>query len=395
MPPSGSESAGAPPPNAPLGIYAHFPFCSVRCSYCDFPTVAGRDDRMDAYVEALIAEIHGFQEDARGAADTIFFGGGTPSRMSADAAARILEAIRNRFDVDDDAEVTLEGNPESLTPERLAGFRHAGITRISIGVQSFDDAVLKRVGRAHDARTAAGAVSAARAEGFARVSLDLIAGLPGERLDRWPDTIRRAAALEPDHISIYLLESDKDTPLGRAIRGGRTSVAGDDDMAELYERTVSALEASGYPLYEISNFARAERRSRHNLKYWTDAPYAGFGLGAHGYVGGARRSNRADLDGYIADVSAGRDPADWREPYDRDRRLEEALFLGLRVADGVDLAELGARYQADLAERHAAAWERGTAGGLITWEGSRIRLTRSGRVRSNELFAELIGDPAW
>jgi oxygen-independent coproporphyrinogen-3 oxidase len=395
MPRNGSEARDAPPPVAALGVYVHFPFCSVRCTYCDFPTVAGRDDRIEAYLDALIEELGSFQADASGAVDTIFFGGGTPSRLSEAQAARVLDAIRLRFDVSDTAEVTLEGNPESLTAERLAGFRRSGITRISIGVQSFDDAVLARVGRAHDGRTAKAAVEAARAAGFPDVSLDLIAGLPGERLDLWPETLREAVSLAPDHVSVYLLESDKDTPLGRSIRGGRTAVAGDDAMAEVYDDTVAALADAGFPLYEISNFARDHRRSRHNHKYWTDAPYAGFGLGAHGYVRGARRANRPDLDGYIADVSSGIDPASWREPYDRDRRLEEALFLGLRVVEGIDLAQLGARYDADLVTRHAAAWERGTAAGLIAWDGTRVRLTPSGRVRSNELFAELIGDAAW
>jgi oxygen-independent coproporphyrinogen-3 oxidase len=394
MPRSGSERPGAPLPTAPLGIYVHFPFCSVRCTYCDFATVAGRDDRTETYLDALLSEIGSFQNDAFGAVDTIFFGGGTPSRMHPNSTARVLTAIRGRFDVSDDAEITLEGNPESLTREALSGFLGAGITRISVGVQSLDDAVLKRVGRAHDAKTASAAVSLAREVGFPHVSLDLIAGLPGENLDAWPSTVREAAALRPDHVSVYLLESDKDTPLGRAVRGGRTHVADDDALAASYERTVSALDEAGLPLYEISNFAREACRSRHNLKYWTDAPYAGFGLGAHGYVLGARRSNRRDLDGYLADVAASVSPVDWREPYDRDRRLEEALFLGLRVVEGVDLAMLGGRYDVDLVARHAIAWERALAAGIVAFEGSRVRLTPAGRLRSNELFAELIGDHA-
>jgi oxygen-independent coproporphyrinogen-3 oxidase len=394
MPRNGSERAGAPPPPAPLGIYVHFPFCSVRCTYCDFATVAGRDDRIETYLGALIREIESLQPEAGGAADTIFFGGGTPSRMTPESVARVLSALRGRFDVSRDAEITLEGNPESLTAPALSGFRNAGVTRISVGVQSFDDAVLKRVGRAHDAATAARAVGLAREAGFGEISLDLIAGLPGEDLSSWPETVRKAAALRPDHVSVYLLESDKDTPLGRAVRSGRTRVAGDDVMADIYDETVIALEAAGFPLYEISNFARDGCRSRHNLKYWSDAPYAGFGLGAHGYVGGERRSNRRDLDGYLADVTASVSPVDWREPYDRDRRLEEALFLGLRVVEGVDLETLGARYGVDLAARHAVAWERAGAAGLIARDGARVRLTPGGRVRSNELFAELIGDPA-
>jgi oxygen-independent coproporphyrinogen-3 oxidase len=190
------------------------------------------------------------------------------------------------------------------------------------------------------------------------------------------------------------LESDKDTPLGRAIRSGRTRIADDDAMAEAYERTVDTLEAAGYAQYEISNFARAGRCSRHNVKYWTDAPYVGFGLGAHGYRNGERRGNRTDLDGYLAEVAAGREPVAAREPFDRIRRLEEAIFSGLRLVDGIDVAALSARYEVDVASRFASAWERGEAAGLIAWEGSRVRLTRAGRLRSNELFVELVGGGA-
>lgn len=392
MPPSGSDAGGAPPSRAPLGLYVHFPFCSVRCTYCDFATVAGRDDRIESYLDALCAEIETHQPDAAGAADTVFFGGGTPSRMTGRQVERVLGALRRRFALAADAEITLEGNPESLTPPALEAFRRAGVTRISVGVQSLDDRVLSRVGRAHDASAARRAVVDARAAGYPDVSLDLIAGLPGERLDRWTASLREAASWGPDHVSVYLLESDKDTPLGRSVRGGRTRIAGDDALAAAYEATVGVLESEGLRLYEISNFARGGRRSRHNLKYWTDAPYAGFGLGAHGYVGGQRRDNRRDLDGYLSDLAAGQSPVASRDPYDRGRRLEEALFLGLRLAEGVDVDVLGARYDADVRARYAAAWERAGAAGLIAWDGARVALTEGGRVRSNELFAELIGE---
>lgn len=389
MPPSESEQRD-PPALEPLGIYVHFPFCSVRCTYCDFPTVAGRDDRIAAYLDALHAEISGGQPDAVGAVDTIFFGGGTPSRMTGAQAERVVSALRSRFDVLPSAEITLEGNPESLTAAALEGFRRAGITRISVGGQSLDDRVLARVGRAHDAAGTRRAVAEARRAGFEDVSVDLIAGLPGEALDRWEATLREVASWSTDHVSVYLLESDKDTPLGRSVRSGRLVLADDDAMAEVYESTVRVLETEGLALYEISNFARGERRSRHNLKYWTDAPFAGFGLGAHGYLHGERRSNRDDLDGYVADAVAGRSPVATRDPYDRDRRLEEALFLGLRLREGVDLGALARRYGIDPEVRFRAAWERARDAALIERDGARVALTAAGRVRSNELFAELI-----
>jgi oxygen-independent coproporphyrinogen-3 oxidase len=364
----------------------------VRCTYCDFPTVAGHDEKTPAYVEALEREIAEAPAAGLHHVDSVFFGGGTPSRLREDQVARLLEAVRGRFTVAPDAEITLEGNPESLTLESLAGFRRAGVTRISVGVQSLDDAVLARVGRAHDALGAARAVRDARAAGFPDVSIDLIAGLPGEDLSRWADTIARAASWSSDHVSVYLLESDKDTPLGRAVRGGRMQLHDEDELAAAYEATVETLARAGFDLYEISNFARGGRRSRHNLKYWTDVPYAGFGLGAASYLAGERRSNRRDLDGYLADLAAGRSPVAESDPFEAGRRLEEALFLGLRVVEGVDLAVLSRRYGIDARARFASAWERARASGSIEERGSRVALTREGRLKSNELFADLVGE---
>jgi oxygen-independent coproporphyrinogen-3 oxidase len=377
-------------PAVPAGIYLHFPFCSVRCSYCDFPTVAGRDESIDAYLRALVAEIASFQHGLPRAVDTVYLGGGTPSRMSGAQVASVLSAVRARFDVAPSAEITLEGNPESLTRERLDSYRDAGVTRVSVGVQSFDDAVLSAAGRAHDGSEAERSVARAREAGFPDVSLDLIAGLPGEDLPAWERTVERAARTGADHVSVYLLESDKDTPLGRAVRSGRARIADDDALARAYEETVAVLERSGLALYEISNFAREGHASRHNLKYWTDAPYGGFGLGAHAYDGRARRANRSDLEGYVADVSAGRDPTASTDPWDAERRLSEALFLGLRVAVGIDLGAVSERYGIDARARYAEAWERATDAGLLAWDGSAVRLTAAGRLRSNELFAAFV-----
>jgi oxygen-independent coproporphyrinogen-3 oxidase len=374
----------------PSGIYLHFPFCSVRCSYCDFPTVAGRDETIEAYLRALRTEIETFQPALHGEVDTVYLGGGTPSRMTGDQVADVLDAVRARFEVLSSAEVTLEGNPESLTLARLRDYRAAGITRISVGVQSLDDAVLAAVGRAHDAKEAEDAVARAREAGFGDVSLDLIAGLPGEDLSAWRRTVLRAAGTDPDHVSVYLLESDKDTPLARAARAGRIAIADDDALAGAYEETVAVLEGGGWPLYEISNFARPGHASRHNLKYWTDGAYGGFGLGAHAYAAGERRANRRDLDGYLADVAAGRDPVVWSDPYDPARRLEEALFLGLRVADGLDVAEVSQRYGIDARARFAEAFDRAGDAGLLEWSGSVARLTAAGRLRSNELFSAFV-----
>jgi len=378
-----------PAPLAPAGVYVHVPFCAIRCGYCDFPTVAGQDARLPAYLEALEREIATFQREADGPVDTIYLGGGTPSRLTPAQVSRVLAAVRARFDVASGAEVTLVGNPESLGEAALDGFAEAGITRFSVGVRSLDDAVLRRVGRAHDAAEAETAVGRALATGC-QVNADLIAGLPGEDLDRWAETVARVAAWGTDHLSVYLLETDKDTPLSRALASGRAEVADDDRQAEAYRATVETLERAGLALYEISNFARAGRHARHNLKYWTDAPYAAFGVGAHGYAGGMRRANTRDLTGYLTALQEGRDPVQWTEPFDRERRLGEALMLGMRLSVGVDLEALRARYGLDPRVLYADAWERAQEAGLVVREGARARLTPEGRLRSNELFVAFV-----
>jgi oxygen-independent coproporphyrinogen-3 oxidase len=377
-------------PTGLLGIYVHFPFCSIRCSYCDFPTVSGKDDLIEPYLDAIGREISQLQPDLPPRADTVFFGGGTPSRLTAGQVRRLLGTVRRRFRLPPDAEVTLEGNPESLTRDRLAGYRDAGITRVSVGVQSLDDSVLRRAGRAHDAAGALRALRDAREAGGVEVSADLIVGLPGERLSRWPATVRRVLEEEPDHVSVYLLESDKDTPLARAVRAGRVAVADDEALAEAYESTVDEMERGGWSQYEISNFSRPGKRSRHNLKYWSDEPFAGFGNGAHGYVGGKRRANRRDIRAYMERALGGVDPVEWSEEYDPGRRLTEAIFLGLRRAEGIDTEALARKYGDDPRERWAEAWSRGREAGLIEVSGTVVRLTRRGRLRSNELFAEFV-----
>lgn len=376
--------------STPLGIYIHIPFCSIRCSYCDFPTVAGADDRIDPYLAALTREIADFQPDLPTAVDTVFFGGGTPSRLAPARIAGLVDLLRHRFDLASDAEITIEANPETLDVGCLEGYRGAGITRVSVGVQSLDDGVLARTGRAHDAARAQRAVREVREVGFEDLSVDLICGLPGEDLAGWERTLMRIVEMEPDHISVYLLESDKDTPLARGIRSGRVAAPDDDALAEAYETTAASLERAGYDGYEISNFARAGHRSRHNLKYWTDAPFAGFGNGAHGYVHGERRSNRRDLHAYLADVAAGRSPVERREPWEARRRLEEALFLGLRLREGVDLFDLERRYGIDPWTTWGDAWTRASDAEILERDGTRVRLTPRGRLRSNELFAEFL-----
>jgi oxygen-independent coproporphyrinogen-3 oxidase len=370
-------------------VYVHLPFCASRCTYCDFPTVAGQDNRIEAYLAALEVEIATFQRELPPRAGSVFLGGGTPSHLAAEHVGRVLRAVRRRFAVEPDAEITVECNPESTDAGKLAAYRDLGVTRVSIGVQSLDDRVLSLARRAHDGAGALRAVELARGVGGVEVNADLIAGLPGERLESYTDTVETVAALGVDHLSLYLLETDKDTPLSRALAAGRAAVADGEALARVYERSVAVLQAAGLEQYEISNFARAGRFSRHNLRYWSDVPYAGFGLGAHAYLGGRRRANRTDLAGYLAALARTEDPLEHEDPWDPARRAEEALWLALRRVRGADLAEIGARYEIDLAARFESELRRAHDDGLIERDGDVVRLTPFGRLHSNALFADL------
>ena len=376
----------------PVGLYLHVPFCTVRCSYCDFYLMpegargtgpAGRA----AFVEALGHEIEA-AATGRGPlpADTVHFGGGTPSLLEPDAIARVLAALRRAFRVTPDAETAVEANPEDLTPARCDALVAIGVNRLAVGVQALDDDVLRRLLRPHDRRGAIAALQAARRSGLGTLAADLILGLPRQDEAGVLDGLRTLIDLGVDHVSLYLLEVHETTRLGRAIALGRETPPSQDDTAGVWERAVETLDASGFEQYEISNFARPGHRSRHNLKYWTDAPYLGFGPAAHSYLGGERWSNPADLAGYVA--ARGR-PEPLREPASAADRAREALYAGLRLAEGIDLDRLRRRYGPAAPVPAGARLAELRDAGLVTLAGSRLALTRRGRIVSNEVLERL------
>lgn len=389
----------APPMSAPTdapglpGVYIHFPFCVTKCTYCAFVTRGYDADSAERYVAALETELHCFPvacaavplafADRR--ADTLYIGGGTPSRLTPRQLERILTACRAVFDFTPDVEVTLEVNPGDAAPERLEAYRALGVNRLSLGVQSFFASDLALTGRDHDADAAKAAVRAARRAGFDNVSLDLIAGLPGQTLETWRANLSEALALAPEHLSLYLLEVKEHTTLARRLAAGRLPAPDDDAAAEIYLTTLDVLAAAGFEAYEISNFARPGRRARHNVKYWTDAPYAAFGVGAHGYDGDERYWNNDRLEDYLAQVErTGRAVAGRTRRTPRER-WQEALMLGLRLAEGVSPDALRRRYGVDLGDYAAAAAEL-QAAGLLEVAPDRLRLTPRGRLLSNEVF---------
>jgi oxygen-independent coproporphyrinogen-3 oxidase len=319
-----------------LGLYLHIPFCSSICSYCNFNRGLFDGDLKTRYVAALEKEILD-AGDGR-AADTIFFGGGTPSLLDPPEIARLIGACRSAYDVAPDAEITLETNPETATLERLEAFRAAGVNRISFGVQSFDDAELARLGRIHSAERAAEAVRDARRAGFANLSFDLMFWLPGQSLASWLQTIEQAIALAPDHLSLYLLELYPNAPLKETMARQAWSQAPDDEAADMYLAALERLDADGLAQYEISNVARSGRWSRHNVKYWQGGHWRGFGCGAHSTVDAVRWHNVAATTEYVAAVAAGHDVA-------RERR---ALSRG-----GSGLGGALYRLAVDVGNRHA------------------------------------------
>ena len=374
------------------GLYLHIPFCAAICNYCNFSRGLLDEPLKRRYVEALVQEIR-LSPEAGAPVDTIFFGGGTPSLLAADEVARILAACRDRFELQPGAEVTLEANPEGVSERRLAAYREAGVNRLSFGVQSFHDAELRRLGRLHTADRARAAVGEARAAGFDNISLDLMLWLPGQRPEEWLASVDALIALGPEHASLYLLEIYPNAPLREEMARGGWSVAPDEDAAEMYLQGLSRLDRAGYEHYEISNVARAGLRSRHNLKYWQGGSWLGLGCAAHSTWDGVRWRNLSVTGEYVARVLTGASArVDVHELSSQERR-EEALFMGLRLTDGLDLAAIRERHGVDVVDRYGTELARFVeAGWVVEKPGPRLALTRMGMLVANEIMTVFIGD---
>ena len=375
------------------GIYIHVPFCRSRCSYCDFATGAYEGALAERYVGALAREIEAFgRVEGRAAVDTVYFGGGTPSLLTPAQVSRVLDAVRVRFEVDERAEVTLEMNPGTVTPAHLRGLRAAGVNRASFGAQTFDDRELKRLGRTHTSDDTRRTLEDLRAAGFDNISFDLIAGLPAQTLGAWGRNLEEALRLRPEHLSLYLLEVHEGTPLAGQIREGRYREPDPDLAAEMYRVMAARTRAAGYEQYEISNFCLTGRESRHNMKYWTGAPYFGFGCSAHSFDGRRTRwSNERDAAGYVRLIEGAGSAVVTLDELDERGASAEALFLGLRLLGrGVDLAEHRALYRRDVREEYAEDLQRFGEAGLLEVDGDVLRLTARGALLSNEVFAAFV-----
>ncbi len=375
---------------APAGIYLHIPFCERKCGYCDFYSLTD-DGRREDFTAAVIQEI-GHRRRAQLAVDSVYFGGGTPSLLPPAFYARLLEVLSAAFHLEDDIEITLEANPGTVDAASLADYRRAGINRLNLGVQSFDTRHLNFLGRIHDAAQARAAVTRARRAGFDNLGLDLIYGLPGQTVAAWQADLESAPACEPAHLSCYALTYEADTPLMNDRLAGGHQPAGEEKMAALFEATADILCAAGFEHYEISNFAATPRqRSRHNLKYWTRTPYLGFGPAAHSFIPPRRSWNPADLEAYLERIALGALPEEGREELTRSQEMIETVFLGLRLAAGIDLAAFARHFGTPLEARASEVLPALVADGFLRLTPGRLVPTRRGMRLHDSVSARLTG----
>jgi oxygen-independent coproporphyrinogen-3 oxidase len=385
-----------------LGIYVQVPFCQTKCTYCNFHTGVVATSRFAPYAEAVCREVRAHNvffaeagvrlpESLRDAVvDTVYFGGGTPSLLDPGHLRGILHEIGETF-ATELVEVTLEADPETIEAGKAAAWVQAGINRVSFGLQSFVDKELMAAGRMHRRADIYRAVPILREAGIRSISFDLIAGLPHQTRESWQQSLNELSTLAPEHVSVYLLEIDDGSRLGKELlQGGLRYSAGavpsEDEMVEFYEMAQAVLGASGYHHYEISNWAKPGLESKHNLKYWRREPYFGFGAGAHSFSGAERWANAPDAAAYVSAVESGRLPVEQMEAVTAERAMEEELFLGLRQLDGIDVGRIERDYGVALAGR----FDPLASAGLVEREGSVVRLAPARLSVSNEVFVELM-----
>lgn len=375
------------------GLYIHIPFCRQKCFYCDFPSFAGRERYEADYTDALCRElaVQGvLYREKWGSPQTIYMGGGTPSLLPIGLLAKILQAIADVFGDAADREFTVECNPGTVDAAKLRALRAGGVNRLSFGVQTFDDTLLKKIGRIHTGAQAREAMALARTAGFQNVSMDLIYGLPGESLAELERDLEAMVALEPEHISIYGLQLEEGTAFAKMQEMGRLMLPDDDTVERMYDTMTAFLPAHGYARYEISNFAKPGFESRHNLSYWQDVPYLGVGAAAHSYLEGQRYENVREIPAYIEGIRTGKGVRRQEETMTREIAMEEFAFLALRTARGIDRARFARRFGVPLEAVYADAIAKLKRQGLLEADEAGVHLTSLGMKYGNMAFEEFL-----
>ena len=372
----------------PAGIYIHVPFCIRKCRYCDFYSVTELNQR-DAFVAALQREIELAPDP--GPVDTIYFGGGTPSLLEPGQAAATIAAVQARFSFLSDVEITLEANPGTVDKAALADFKAAGVNRLNLGIQSFEDRQLAFLGRIHTTSEAVQSIEAARSAGFTNLGLDLIYGLPGQGEADLAREVAKAVAFQPEHLSCYLLTYEKGTPLDKERELGRVVPLSEKEAANRFLEIRKLLEASGYGQYEISNFARSEQyRSRHNRKYWNSVPYIGLGPAAHSFIEPVRYWNHRELSAYLADLEKGQLPVRAKESLTPGQLMIEAIYLGLRQARGISIPDFNHRFAVDFQTFFQKVLSDPGLNELLKTEDKYCRLTPQGMLVMDTLVGRFV-----
>jgi oxygen-independent coproporphyrinogen III oxidase len=374
-----------------LGIYLHIPFCQAKCDYCHFISVPMEMELVNRYTKAVISELRTFTSSvAVEDVNSIYLGGGTPSLIPEGFIEAILEACRQRFTLSADCEVSLEANPGTVSATKATAFHQAGITRISMGAQSFEDQELVAVGRLHSAAMISESLTQLRHSGFANINLDLMLGLPQQTKDSWRRNLTAITQLAIPHISVYMLDLEGATRLLSRVLEGSVVLPDDDCICDLYIETLQFLSLRGYAQYEISNFAQPGYFCRHNLKYWKREPVLGFGAGSHSFDGQYRYANSGSIEEYCRLMEAGVSPMIWRESITAAQALQESLFLGLRLTEGVDWNCLQDMNSGEPLKSYENSLEELCSKGLIERNGSNFRLTIQGMLLSNEVFQAFV-----
>jgi oxygen-independent coproporphyrinogen III oxidase len=385
---SGTTPGAEPPWLWPRAAYVHVPFCAYHCGYCDFAVVAGRDDLIDDYLAALATELSTLGTPTP--VQTLFLGGGTPTHLSPAQLDRLLTNVARWLPLTGAApEFTVEANPDTLTGDKVAVLADHGVTRVSLGAQSFHPHLLQTLDRAHEPAQIPRAVETARRR-IAQVSLDLIFGVPGQTAEEWNDDLQRALGLEPDHLSTYGLTYEKGTPLWKRRRRGELVALNEDAELGLYATAIDTLGSAGFEHYEISNFARPGRRCRHNETYWANEAYFGFGVGAARYVRGRREINSRDLNAYIRNARAGEPCAFQSEELDPVERAKETMAVQLRRCDGIDRVAFRTQTDRDLDAVAGPALEKLVGQGYLDDDGRRVCLTRQGKYVADAIIERLL-----
>lgn len=375
-----------------ISVYIHIPLCVQKCAYCDYTSYPKRLSQAGAYVEAVCREARTQASFfGRRSVRSVFLGGGTPTLLSGEQVRALLDALREGFDFEPDAEITMEGNPGTVTAQSLAEYREAGVNRLSLGVQSFDDGLLAAVGRIHTAEQAEQAVRDARAAGFDNLNLDLMHGLPGQTPEQWRETLARALSLSPEHLSCYSLILEKGTPLAAAVRAGRAAPLPDEEaLARMDEITKTLMREAGFARYEVSNWAKPGRECRHNLVYWECLPYLGLGCAAHSDMDGRRFLNPSKWNAYMRLAASGETAREQEGDGDERGRRYERMMMGLRMVRGVDTA----RFAQDFGAQPEEVWPQTAAlmkaRDLMRRDTDRLALTERGMDMMNAVLVAML-----